>query len=148
VSNRAQDIFADVLLGELGVCSDVEEVREVPILQDAWVGMLGYEFPRPLAWWFIDHFEDNPAQRARNHRAADEIRAVFLDLAKLSYAETGEAKPLPEALIRCLEQRVVAKLEPTLYEMATSSLVHPTARVSKILKARSPEETWLTKSAS
>jgi hypothetical protein len=148
VSDRAQDIFADVLLGELGVCSDVEEVREVPILQAGWEGMLGYEFNRNLWWWFLEHFVDDAEQRARNRAAADEIRAAFIDLAKLSYAETGEAKPLPEPLIRCLERRVVGKLGRSLYKMATGSVVRPTSRVSEILKARTREESWLTKSAS
>lgn len=148
MADRPQDVLADVLLGELGVCSDVEEVREVPILQAGWEGMLGYDFPRPLWWWFLDAFEDDRTQRVRNRAAADEIRAVFLDLAELRYAETGEATPLPERLIRCLEQRVVARLAPTAYEIATGSLVQPISRVSRILKARTLEESWLTKSAS
>jgi len=135
-----------VSLGELGVCDGVEEVREVPILQAGWEGMLGYEFPRKLWWWFLDAFEDDQAQRTRNHAAADEIRAVFLDLNRLHFRETGEPSLIPEKLIRCLERRVVAKLAPSAYEIATGSLVQPVARVSLALKTRTPEVSWRTKS--
>ena len=147
MSSRAQDILADVLLGELGVCHDVEEVREVPVLHDSFEGqVLGYDFDRRLWWWFVDCFTEDREQRARLHRMGDEIRRVFLDLAKLHKATTGEATVFPEALVRCLERRVVAAACPAPRELAIAARRQPTARASLHLKRLTTEESWRTES--
>lgn len=144
---RAPDVLADVLLGELGVCSDVEEVREVPILEEGWVGMFGYTFNPVLWWWFLDTFIDDPAQRRRARCAADEIRRVFIDLAKLRQAMTGETSVLPEALIACLERRVVAALvKGSAYDIAIGARRHPHARASRAIERLTERQAWRTKS--
>lgn len=140
--SRPQDTLADVLLGDLGVCDDVNEVREVPILQPGFEGMLGYDFNRRLWWWFIDCFVEDLEERGRLHAMADEIRRVFLDLAKLHKAETGDPCRLPEKLIRCLEQRVIAKAAPSAYEIATGAKRHQVGRASANIRRLTAEEAW------
>ena len=145
--DRAQDIFVDVLLGELGICSAVEEVREVPVLQPAFEGkILGYSFDRRLLWWFVETFVEDRQQLARLHRMEREVRRVFLDLAKLHAAATGQPTLFPERLVQCLQRRVVGAALPTAYEIATGARKHPVARVSANLQRRSPEESWRTAS--
>lgn len=147
--NRAQDVLTDVLMGDLpGVCSDVEAVREAPSLQCAWAGALDYALDPALWWWFIDVFVDDPDERARIHRAADEVRAFFLDLARLHYAATGEATPLPEVLIRTLQMRIISAMRPSAREVGIGATRHPAARASASLARLTEERSWQTKSSS
>jgi hypothetical protein len=134
-----------VLLADLGVCADVEEVREVPILEAGWRGMLGYEFNPKLWWWFLEAF-CGPEERARAHRAASAVRGLFLDLARLRYAETGEATPLPERLIRALEMRVIGALHPSAYQVATGATQHRAARASANLARLTEATQWQARS--
>lgn len=142
---RAQDQFVDVIMGEMGACGDADQVREAPSMQVAYVGDLGYQLDRKLWFWFVYHFIDDPAERARIYRAIDEVRAVFADLAKLNKAMGGPPMVFPEKLIACLERRLLAAMRPSGREISVGATRHPAARASAALK-RLSEEAWQTKS--
>ena len=145
MSNRAQDVLVDVLLGDLpGVCSSVEAVREAPSLQCAWEGDL-----HPWLWlWFIDTFIDDANERARIYRGMSAVRSVFLQRAKRHFEKTGKATLLDDELITELQIGVANALRPSAYEIATGATKQPAARASANLRRLTKETAWLTKSAS
>lgn len=146
MSDRPQDILYRVLLDDMGVCQDRDVCLEIPCLQEAWRGVLDYELEEEWWWWFVDTFVDDPEENARIHRAADEVRRVFLDIAKLHHATTGEPTELPERLIRVLQMRVISAMRPTLYQIGINAKTHPAARASASLKRLTKEKEWLVRS--
>jgi hypothetical protein len=147
MSERAQDVLADVLRGEVpGTCSDVDAVREAPSLQCAWDGALDYQLDPRLWWWFVDLFVDDPEERARCHRVAGAAREVFVDLARLHYAETGKGTALPEPLIRAIEMRVVRRMRPSAYRVAIGARGPLVKGVSATIMQRTEEPSWRTRS--
>ena len=146
MSNRAQDVLADVLLGDLGVCPDVEAVREAPSLRCAWNGALDYALDPKLWGWFVDTFIDDVEERARIYRGMGAIRQTFLDIAKLHHAQTGEATVLPERLIRTLQMRVAAAMRPSAYEIGIGATGHAAVRASANLKRLTTEASWQERS--
>lgn len=144
MSDRATDVLHRVLIDDMGVCAEVQVVKEIPCLQDAWRGVMDYELDKQWWWWFLDTFLDDPEEKRRVRRAADEVRATFLDLAKLKYAQTGEPTLLPEKLIRCLERRILSAFRPSLYEIGVSARRQPAARASESLRRLTTEESWRT----
>lgn len=141
MSERAQDVLYRVLLDDLGVCEDRDVVLEIPCLQEAWRGVLDYELEEKWWWWFLETFLDDPEEIARIHRAADGIRAVFLDTAKLHFTQTGEPTVLPERLIRALQMRVISALRPSLYAIGIGAKNHPADKASASLR-RTKEAQW------
>jgi hypothetical protein len=145
MSDRAQDVLVSVLENDIGVCIDVEQVLQTPTLQVGWEASLDYELNRDLWWWFIQTFVDDPNERERIRRAADEIREVFLDLARLHQVMTGKPSMLPEKLIRCLERRLICAMRPSAREVALGATRHPAMRASRNLERFTSEEAWRTR---
>jgi hypothetical protein len=129
-----------------GVCTDVEDVREAPSLQCAWEGAFDYALEEKLWWWFINTFVCDLEERARIYRAAGAVRAAFIDVAKLHYAQTGEATPLPERLIRTVQMRVVCAMRPSAFEVATGAKKHSAARASAAIARLTKETAWQMRS--
>lgn len=149
MSDTAQEILWHVLGDELGqTCSMRDVLLEVPRMQSCVAPNFEYTLPIATWWWFVNTFVDDPNEIQRIKRAVYEIRQVFLDLNKIHYAWTGESKPLPERLIRCLEMRLLAAMRPSAYEMATGARRHSAAVASKHLKERTTEAQWLMKLSS
>ena len=140
--DRAQDVLAKLLLDTPGICSDAGAVTDVPSLQLAWEepGVLDLD----LWWWFVCMFE-SPEDARRIRSAADQIRRVFVEDAQRRYVRTGEASPLPEALIRRLEMAVAYGLHPVAYTVGIGATKRPYDGVSAQVIRRTSEASWRTK---
>lgn len=146
MSDRAQDVLHRVLWDDLRACPERDALLAAPCLQEAWTGALDYELEIWLWWWFVDRFMTDAEERARVYRVSDGIRRVFLNIARLHYAQTGEATLLPERLIRALQMAAVTEMHPSAYGVATSATTGPVASTSTKLARLTGETEWLTRS--
>jgi len=124
--------FGLILTDHFELCDAVDMLAEVPSCRSGWDG----EFDVSDEWRFFYLYMFLPPEEAsRAIRGVLAVRRFFRELHQALYEKTGQARPLPEALITELGRRVLVAMHPSNLELALGATSHPANMVSQALVA-------------
>lgn len=112
----------DVLVGNGLACRDVAETEDYASLEDGWSGgeQLDHTSVENM-WLLINTFVPDQEKLRRMRAAYYMMPVVFADIARLEYQRTGQAIPVPVALVKELQRRLLVALEPSVREVVEQS---------------------------
>ena len=129
-----------IIRDDLNACPERETCLEFGTIQNAWIDQAPH-----LQRWFFDTFVDDPETHRRLSRAMLEAERWLVDLARLHYAETGDALHVPERLRASLRGRILRAFFPTVKELAQAATKHPAVIARDNLLKRIEVEEWRTR---